>query len=1682
MKKKILYSLIVFSVLLIVSFITIYAAFIITNHYEANIEYHEIKDATLTNSVENSKVSFNYPGDQINVTYNLKNSDQREYEYYYSFEWGQANYSTSPYLNMIYVYQNGEYCGMLKDYLVDGILPKKDLPFTEYIFTNETRSTVFTFELHNESTSLPETGLNIEFNINANLSTTNVQEVMFVDSSNFDNAIQNINNGGNQKLILTGDITTTGFEVKKDMVIDLCGNTLSLSSASILLEDVNLKITDSRTGGKVLGEGFSISHATSFVELEAPVSKITKTEYDKSKLISILENKFDTNNVIYANEDYDIFGYYKVYGLTATSTEVTIDDGVVKASTHNTNSVITITVDSKNYEFKYIGNNSTVISDILNNKLKHMTSFADPMNGIQVANDLFLPNAIKEYNATISWYSNNTDILSHDGKVQEEQGNVLLTATIKVFDIVFVQDYYVYIIQPDNMSKLQYLIARVEQGVTVNPDTDGAYTLSSELRTIGEKKYLPVSGETTIPYHYTLWTEGLDLGIIDIEYSKESMYQYIELEQAVSNDIVTEATVKLSQVTYSKYARIEIIATFDNNEEISAFITIAIILEESDLAYEVFDDIQLELDKVDVLKNILNTRKDEGVKYERGDFYLPARVDVVEVEYVSQDSNLYTVIPIYGTDEEGNQIIDKYQVHFVDLKYLDISDKRVSIKCNIVDREQQTVITTQDLFFSVPGAITTNNFESMYVEDGQVNTVKIFNMSDQDIKRLFYSIKLQVLQQAESPFYDKKTVGGIVNLNDVYDVSMIYSLGEYILFEDIDDVTKLIFEYGRNETILNYYDLEILFAIFEWALIEDEVSAVKDTPVLKDHIDSNLTWIKNDGTPEITDAEITIILSYGEKYTGFNDIWKQAINTLDNELTDDEISLILEALAEDKTYISLLKWATDDISSDIPISQWLTLKGISLDENNVKKIPIDLLSLTNGDSINITNDEERVLIYYLLANNPTQYSDFISIWNTYITKQSNSGTLIKQLTSNTVNTNNLNNGEDTRTFNACYDPVFTAILNWAFFVGANKQETSGNTKTLQTALGTIDLSGIFTEELNYSQMWFSNTSYEAEGEYLTANEWRAISRYLYHLGVREVDGITIYGSDNNDDGILSTLLAGDGDDSRETIPSGVPLTEYEIEGTLLWIINKSFYKFTLTTDFVNKMISAVNGIYTSTEGQNYNKLVSWAKSTTVDKASGNLTSVDQASWQYILGDNDISVSDELADDIRIKDCSEFISVDEERVLRYYLTNKVFGSTLMNDNLRTLLVSMFLDLDMSQSMTSISDVYNDILLFSVSDADKIETIINNITNLGTSASDSYYDNLSTISSDEIKEMVMLRPGDDSYVAAIQNAFDAYIISRTQNGNSYTVSVTPVKTGEFDRTLEETEIEFISDELLEKLTDNEDAKYTYLTINQITAEEVDVFRVLTHFSNLNDLSFRGTSAVYLFDSNETANSTFNLVALSSNHLSKLTMNYCGVSDISAVTSLLYLTHLNLRSNYQKGSYNGLENISALISLGDLKESGNKEELIYPHLEHLNVYDTNVTLRRGEIVLGKLYQLNTYAELYMDVYGEEKKYPFVLTSSEEAVYALSLLFELDTLSGTYIILPDEVYRNVISGTTNTMVSYDIKWSIVVANSLIKITNVAGYTRLDRISNETGQVTISAAVTVNDVTEIRYFVIEVI
>ena len=1756
MKKKTIYSILIASLLFIVSCVTVYAAFIMTHNYEADIEYHEIKNATLSSVTEDAKVSFTTPGDKINVTYSLKNSDQREYVYYYSFEWGTTSYNDSIYLDMIYVYQDGEYIGILKDYLYEGVNPKKNLPLNEYIFQNETIDTVFTFELHNEASTFESNGISISFKVMAHLSTTNVQEVLFADSTTFGNVMVDVNSSGNQTIVLKSDVTSTISEITKDCTIDLCGNTLTLSNAVSIGEGVNVKVIDSRSGGEVAGEGFNLGHATSFVELEAPVSKITASNYNKDKLIETLENNYSKNNVVYANEEYDLFSYYSVYGLTASSSDVTISNGVIQPKTSNSNAVITVTVEGVTYEFKYIANDSSVISDILDNHLKHLVQFESSTNGLQVQHDLFLPTAIKEYNATISWHSSNTHILSNDGIIQEDQGNVLLTATIKVHDIVFIQEYYVYIVKPDNLSKLQYLISKVEQGVTLNDDTDDTsddIILDVILTNVGQQKYLPVAGEKSLEHHYTVWTDGLDLDILDIEYSLEGVYQYLTLNQTMTGDVVTDATVGLNQITYSKAARVLITATFDNGEVLTSYVTVTIHLGESSLADQVYEDIQNKLSEVDVLQNILDTRKELGTLNECGDFNIPAKVDVVNVQYTSLNTDLYDIDVVYVKDEQENDTteIENYRVHFKDLKYLGLTEKSIPIQCQIVVKtvdeegnESNTEINPKILYFIVPAAITSENFVSSKIINNQVEDIKILDMTNANIKRLFYSIKLQTLQQASCLYYDKSNE---VLLTDVSNPQDIYDLGEYILINDIENVSKLMFEYGRTETILDYYDLDILSKIIEWAtyapLAGDEVvtTTVENTPSIVNHIDSNLFWISNDGEALLSDGEIAVILSYAEKYPGFKEIWEQVINTLDNNLTDDEVGEMLEALAQDKTYTSILKWILDDVNSGIPLNQWLLL----IDEESEyysegytevtdeavstivseKNIPSTLLEIKNGNLANVTDDEERLMIYYVLANHPEKYNTFINKWYEYVNRNADS-TLVNKINNNTVNDYVFSfdgNSEDInsaviKSLNACYDPIFTAILNWA---NNSNKDAAGGEKLSAYLSG--ELSEIFDDELTVDNTWYRFQSKDGwlfqsnkkvfYSHQNNVNEWNIIVKYLNLLGITNIEcgGINFEINSNSDNPIVQVISVTSDKETanQERLEVAKASVAYNVAACIYeYTFNdydtsptRSPYSPQLTQEFMNALIDAVNGKYLNVT--EYNKYYDGA----IDGNQSVLT----------VG---FDISQAVLESNRIKDYTTKISYDEWTLLSSAF-DKMFDPEIVDSNLISILNEYYVPNEEEISMTrdTLSSNYTSILA-TINDVEGFDETVEEITTLGSCQSlgyyycrscksfysdeqlvegacptencdsiiiSAYFDNLDTISADEIKQLILIKPESEDYIDTIRAAFNAYSIEVEQDGENYTITVTPVTTGDYDRDLSTDDISGLKAQLNENMESN-DSKYTHISLDQISDAEVDSFGMLTHFTALKEISFRGTSATYLFESNSSANGTFGVVALGCETVEKVTMNYCGLSDVTPVSGLLNLKYLNLKNNYSKEGYVGLANISELIHLNDLKNINSNSEVTYPKIEYVNVYNTDISTERAQIVLGKLYEENNSAELWLDVFGEETKYPFeqYLTDNQLAIYALSLLYELDTLTGDYIVLPDKVYRQdgeSVDGEGNAIAkSHDLTWKVVIANSLVKISTVNSYKLLERLSNSGGQVTICASVTVNDVTETRYFVIDVI
>ena len=178
-------------------------------------------------------------------------------------------------------------------------------------------------------------------------------------------------------------------------------------------------------------------------------------------------------------------------------------------------------------------------------------------------------------------------------------------------------------------------------------------------------------------------------------------------------------------------------------------------------------------------------------------------------------------------------------------------------------------------------------------------------------------------------------------------------------------------------------------------------------------------------------------------------------------------------------------------------------------------------------------------------------------------------------------------------------------------------------------------------------------------------------------------------------------------------------------------------------------------------------------------------------------------------------------------------------------------------------------------------------------------------------------------------------------------------------------------------------------------------------------------RGTSANYLFESNADANLVFNTISTSCSSLERLIMNYTGISDISSISSLLNLVYLDLSNNYTYNSYEGLNSINPLIFLNDLKDI-NKT----PRLAYLNIVNTDVLFIRAEAVLSALYNANNNAVLIYEYDGVEVIYnPNDL--SQDAIIAISLLYEITEMKGTHIILPKYVYTS-----SN---NYLLEWEII-------------------------------------------------
>ena len=881
-----------------------------------------IKNTSIINPAS-LEATFNEPGDSFEFIFGINNEDDTNYNVDFSLS-SSTTVLNEQLMQMIYVYQNDVYCGLLNDFVGIG---STSLPQSSYVFKNSIKNEAIKIklELHNGAYEFTENTLVL--NVNADVKTLNTQTYSVV--STYEELRQAINATKqlNKTIILNGDITVSNdLSISNNATIDLNGYSLILNANINLnenLTDFIVSIIDSEKLYQISGTGtFIINASQAFLKCDYDISSfINVLSYNENTLIDTLNTYLTKEDYVISQNNIDILKSYKAYlgvnGFSFTTSNGSVTNGILDVSTVTSFQVVELsfqtTANSYKKAIKVYPNSdaTTILNTILNTDLKHLYYYSS--NQVQVTNDLFLPTALKQYNAVISWYSSNSDILTSDGKTsQTGQGSVSLRATIKINNQVLTYDFNLTVMKQDDKMRLQYLISKISPIVI-----EGLYESNG--------KTLPTAND------YTNYTSGESLGIEDIQYQLNSAYYYLTFNTA--NNLLY-----LNQVTFQKYAVIQIQATFDSGNVEEGSINIEIRLSHSsELQTLVYDYVQNYLNSVDVLANILQTRDQVGILNENGDFLMVDSYMGIKLSYAISTATYGDIITL--VEEDGLTKV------CVDLTKLKLTTRRVPITVNIViDNE---IAVSKDLHFNVPGALTKDNLS--------ITTTNQLNM--------LYNVKLQAMQQlATSATYD-----GSKSLSDIT-LTEVLNLKPYLLTYDAENTRLLRFERGENDDLVDYYDLSTFIHLISWA----QQTTVSDIPsdVIKS-IPQKFRWIQSDGAETLSDGEITVILEYSGRYSFFQNQFLKYINVGDNKLSSSDI-LSLTNLLVDANFSKLITWATStttNIVSDI----------IDTDLGSLVDYP-------NDSKATINNLEEEVINYYVYSQLNAYYDSFVETWQQVITR------------------------------------------------------------------------------------------------------------------------------------------------------------------------------------------------------------------------------------------------------------------------------------------------------------------------------------------------------------------------------------------------------------------------------------------------------------------------------------------------------------------------------------------------------------------------------------------------------------------------------------------------------------------------------------------------------------------------
>lgn len=519
------------------------------------------------------------------------------------------------------------------------------------------------FVLHSDAEAF--SGVSVKLGITDYAENADTRSYFFVtDSDDLAAAAADINSGLlrdadgallTPTVVLAGDLTlTSDITLRNDCILDLRGRVLNLGGHALTVAAGETTITSStpfttgvgtpngeiRLAGKTAALNIREVTSTDGTAVSPVYAALTSVEScDEARAVALLAERFDEilGEGLASGTTAQPFGSLSYYLSVAdiTATGCSFASGVLTAPADlAATQPASLAVGDTVLSFRVFGaDGDAVLAALRAGALAHLEALSGL--GERITSDLFLPTRISSLGVTITWSSGTPDAMSDDGTIRDTVTDgeaVTLYARVRINETVYTLTYRFTVSSIDNAMRFSNFLAALSPLTLKDVWMGDADTASDDF--VKSHQFLPntvtgstyqyenayISPDTSLTTTRFTWEGYQNIGLSGLTYSQDATYNYV----SVYTNAAGEQAVLLNTPVFSTFAQINVSATFEGDDEVYDGV-INIIIETGNyeqLLDGVFDFFEGKIAEIDIYKNLIRSRMENGIARQSGDFSL----------------------------------------------------------------------------------------------------------------------------------------------------------------------------------------------------------------------------------------------------------------------------------------------------------------------------------------------------------------------------------------------------------------------------------------------------------------------------------------------------------------------------------------------------------------------------------------------------------------------------------------------------------------------------------------------------------------------------------------------------------------------------------------------------------------------------------------------------------------------------------------------------------------------------------------------------------------------------------------------------------------------------------------------------------------------------------------------------